>query len=82
MIRVRGVYPILLVMLTVWFSSCSSDGWSRKEKSKLIDRCRVEGGSRSYCKCYLENAMNTYPAAEDMEDIEFEKAVALSINCK
>ena len=80
--RTKAIYPIVLVMLTVWFTSCNNDGWSRNDKSKLIDRCRLEGGSRSYCNCYLENAMNAYPIAAEIEDNEFEKAVALSINCK
>lgn len=71
-----------------WFSlvfgvtSCTTGDWSKEEKDKLVDRCRNEGGSRSYCNCYLNAAIKAYPNPEDMEELSFEEAVELSIQCK
>lgn len=62
--------------------SCGSSNWTKADRDQLKERCLSEGGSRSYCNCYLENAMKAYPNAEDMENISFEQAVELSLNCK
>lgn len=62
--------------------SCGQSQWSKDDQDKLLKRCISEGGSKSYCKCYLENAMNEYPNAEDMETLDFESAVELSLGCE
>ncbi len=71
--------PILTLM--IGFYSCGSSTWTADQKSNLRDRCEAEGGSSSYCDCYLENAMETYPNAEDMDELDFESAVELSLDC-
>ena len=63
-------------------TSCANSEWSSDDQNKLLDRCQNEGGNRSYCKCYLKNAMEEYPNAEDIDEIDFESAVELSIDCE
>lgn len=70
-----------LFLLTVTLSACGDAEWDSKDKNALLDRCQSEGGTKSYCKCYLENAMKEYPNAEDMDEIDFESAVELSLGC-
>lgn len=71
-----------LLILTVSLTACGGSEWSRKDQRKLLDRCRAEGGSSSYCKCYLSKAMEQYPNADDVETLDFESAVELSIDCQ
>lgn len=66
----------------VFLISCNSGSWSRTNKKALIKKCRAEGGSKDYCNCYLEKAMEKYPIASDMDKIDFETAVELSLNCE
>jgi len=68
-------------MVALGFFSCGSSTWTSEQRSNLLDRCDAEGGSRSYCNCYLENAMQAYPNAADMDEIDFETAVELSLDC-
>lgn len=78
------LYRNLVVVSIVGFiaNACGGNEWSRKDQRKLLDRCEAEGGTSSYCKCYLKNAMEQYPNAEDVETIDFESAVELSIDCQ
>lgn len=71
-----------LFILTMSLAACGGNDWSRKDQRKLLDRCRAEGGTSSYCKCYLVHAMEQYPNAEDVETLDFESAVELSIDCQ
>jgi len=68
--------------VSIVLTACGGDPWTGAEKDRLVDRCREEGGSRSYCKCYLKNAMESYPNADDVEELDFESAVELSIGCE
>ncbi len=76
-------YSIALILgLGILAASCGSEEWSSVDQNKLLDRCIAEGGTKSYCKCYLSNAMKAYPDADDMDDLDFESSVELSIDCK
>jgi len=72
---------LILFTFTVLFQACGESEWDSEDQKALVKRCLAEGGSKSYCKCYLKNAMETYPDAEDMEDLDFESAVELSVDC-
>ena len=75
--------PIWTLFISVFLlSACSSAEWPREDRNNLLDRCEEEGGTSSYCKCYLKNAMEKYPDPESMETIDFEEAVELSIGCE
>lgn len=76
----RRILSILLLQFIA--VACGNGEWDRAEQRKLLDRCEAEGGSSSYCKCYLKNAMEQYPNAEDIETLDFESAVELSIDCQ
>lgn len=76
----KSVFIILLASLFL-VASCSHSAWSGPQKKELVKRCKAEGGSSAYCNCYLENAMKLYPNPEDMNEIDFESAVELSLNC-
>jgi hypothetical protein len=71
----------LLTSVSGGISACSGSEWSSEDKGELIDRCRAEGGSRAYCNCYLENAMEKFPIASEMDQMDFETAVELSLEC-
>lgn len=71
----------LLTFISITLLACSDSEWSSEDKGKLIDRCRAEGGTRAYCNCYLENAMEKYPIASEMDQMDFETAVELSLEC-
>lgn len=73
---------IMVLFLFVTGSACRSNSWSRQDKKALLKKCRAEGGSKSYCKCYLDTAMDNYPVVNDMDKIDFETAVELSLKCK
>jgi hypothetical protein len=62
--------------------ACSDSNWSKQDKDTVYERCRQEGGSRSYCNCYLKNAMEKFENPAAMEDIDFETAFELSLNCE
>ena len=78
--KISSVY--IIVLLSVVSFSCGESKWKKKDRDDLKKRCLVEGGSRSYCNCYLENAMAAYPNAQDVYDLSFEEAVELSLNCE
>ncbi len=73
---------VLALLFLATLNSCSSSEWDNADQDELIDRCKAEGGSKSYCKCYLKNAMEKFPNADDMDEIQFETAVELSLNCE
>jgi len=62
--------------------SCSSDPWTEKEQKTFVNECIAEGGAKSYCECYKNNAMSEFKRYKDVADMSFEKAVELSNNCK
>ena len=74
---------ILGILLLLFFAvACGTGEWARADQRKLLDRCAAEGGSSSYCNCYLKNAIEQYPNAEDIETLDFESAVELSMDCQ
>lgn len=72
------VYISVLVLIT----ACSNSPWTKQEKKQFINACVNEGGSKSYCKCYMENVMKEYPIKEDANSIDFETKIELSKDCK
>jgi len=70
-------YISLFLLLT----ACSTSPWSKTEKSEFIDACMTEGGSKSYCKCYMENVMQQYPIKEDAKQLDYETKIELSKDC-
>jgi hypothetical protein len=68
--------------LCLFFASCSGGTWPAADQEKFRDECAAEGGSRSYCKCYLDNVMERYPNVSDAEKMDFETAVELANECK
>jgi hypothetical protein len=77
----RIFFLSILTAVSSGMIACSDSEWSSEDKGKLIDRCRAEGGTRAYCNCYLENAMEKYPIASEMDQMDFETAVELSLEC-
>lgn len=73
---------VLILGIGILLAGCSNAEWNKADKDKLMERCMSEGGAKSYCKCYLSNAMKAYPNAKDVEELDFEAAVELSINCE
>lgn len=69
------------VLIVFILMGCGSQGWNSNDQNAIIKRCKAEGGSRKYCNCYLENAMKKYNSAEELDQISFEEAVELSLNC-
>ena len=69
--------PVFIVLV-----SCSTDSWTDEEQSTFVDECIAEGGEKSYCECYKNNAMTEFKRYEEVADMSFEKAVELSKNCK
>ena len=57
--------------------SCSSKNWTDSEQTEFVDGCLSEGGTKSYCKCYMENVMNDFPIATDANEIDFEIKIEL-----
>ena len=75
--QIIGFFVVLM-----YVSSCSSGPWSEVEQDKFKDECKAEGGTKSYCSCFLENVMNKYPNVSDADKMEFEMAIELSKDCK
>ena len=71
---------ILLISLLVW--SCSSKNWTDDEQSDFVEACEAEGGSGSYCNCYMENVMGEFPIRTDAIEIDFEIKIELSKDCE
>lgn len=65
-----------------FFVACSSGTWSEDERNKFLDECKLEGGSSSYCKCYLEKVMAKYPNHSDAKELDFESAVEMAKSCE
>lgn len=74
-IGVLFVFSALLV-------GCSNGTWPEVDQTKFKDECKAEGGTNSYCSCFLENVMTKYPNVSDADQMEFETAVELSKDCK
>ncbi|MBK6527760.1 MAG: hypothetical protein IPG07_20765 [Crocinitomicaceae bacterium] len=64
------------------FVSCSGDTWSADQKDTFLAECDAEGGSGSYCKCYLEKVMEKYPNHADSKNLDFESAVEMAKSCE
>lgn len=61
---------------------CSDGAWPETDQEKFKNECKDEGGSKSYCSCFLENVMNKYPNVSDVDKMEFEMAVELAKDCE
>jgi hypothetical protein len=72
---------IVFISIFILLVSCSTTPWSKTEKSEFINACMNEGGSKSYCKCYMENVMQEYPIKEDANQLDFETKIELSKDC-
>jgi hypothetical protein len=72
----------LLVMTTIVLCSCGGQVWTSEEQDQFLTECKEEGGSRSYCSCYLEKVMEKYPSAADSKKMDFETAVELASECE
>ncbi len=64
------------------FSMCSDDPWTETEKDEFITDCMKDADDRSYCNCYLQEMMDSYPQAEDAKALSFEQAVEISEKCE
>ena len=62
--------------------ACSNSPWSKADKNQFMDGCMAEGGSKSYCKCYMENVMQQYPIKEDANNMDYETKIELSKDCE
>ena len=82
MFRMKLQIVVFLFSFGLLLVSCGNKEWRSIDQNKLMKRCMTEGGSKSYCKCYLKNAMAAYPNAKDMNELDFEESVELSINCE
>jgi len=71
-----------LLMVSFNVVGCNSGNWPDQEQNKFKEECKAEGGSNSYCSCFLENVMIKYPNVSDFDQMEFEMAVELSKDCK
>lgn len=78
----RTKFSIVTLFFGILLFSCSNAEWSSVDQNRLLDRCLAEGGTKSYCKCYLKNAMKAYPNPRDMDNLDFEASVELSIDCE
>jgi hypothetical protein len=72
---------IINILFLVFLTACSNSPWTKTEKTEFIDACMNEGGSKSYCKCYMENVMQQYPIKEDANQLDFETKIELSKDC-
>lgn len=72
----------LTIILAVLLLSCSHNNWTNEEQNKFVHECREEGGTKSYCDCFMENVMDKYHIAEDANNIDFETKIELSKNCE
>lgn len=66
----------------MFFTSCSGSSWSQEERDTFLNECDTEGGSDSYCQCYMEKVMEKYPKHEDSKKMDFESAVEMAKSCE
>jgi hypothetical protein len=71
--------PIIIFAICV---GCSNGSWPEADQEKFRKACKAEGGTSSYCSCFLENVINKYPNVSDADKMEFEMAVELSKDCE
>jgi hypothetical protein len=62
--------------------SCGGDVWTSDQQDTFLKECDSEGGSGSYCKCYLEKVMEKYPNHADSKNLDFESAVEMAKSCE
>lgn len=62
--------------------SCGGDVWTSDQQDTFLKECNSEGGSGSYCKCYLEKVMEKYPNHADSKKLDFESAVEMAKSCE
>lgn len=73
---------VVLNMLLFAFVSCNGETWTSDQKEAFLSECDLEGGSGSYCKCYLEKVMEKYPNYADSKNLDFESAVEMAKSCE
>lgn len=71
-----------VIVILICNASCSSGPWPEADQDKFKNECKAEGGTKSYCTCFLENVMNKYPNVSDVDKMEFEMAVELAKDCE
>ncbi|MGV6860166.1 MAG: hypothetical protein ACWA41_00250 [Putridiphycobacter sp.] len=71
----------LFLISILFLIGCSSQPWSADEQTDFVQACREEGGSKSYCNCYMDKLMEEYPIYEDIKSIDFETKIELSKDC-
>ncbi len=75
----RFLAVIVLVFILV---SCGGDTWTSEQQDIFLKECDTEGGSSSYCKCYLEKVKEKYPVYADSKKLDFESAVEMAKSCE
>lgn len=73
---------IIYISAFILTTACSNSPWTKQEKKQFINACMNEGGSKSYCNCYMENVMSEYPIKEDANNMDFESKIEFSKDCK
>lgn len=63
-------------------TSCGNSNWSKDQENEFMDECKAEGGSGTYCKCFMEKVAEKYPNYTDSENLDFETAVELAELCE
>jgi hypothetical protein len=76
-----GAFTVMTVLL-FGHVSCSGDTWTSDQQDTFLRECDSEGGSGSYCKCYLEKVMEKYPNHADSKNLDFESAVEMAKSCE
>ena len=79
--QTSGKLGLLLGVFAI-SAGCSDGSWPEADQEKFKNECKAEGGSKSYCSCFLENVMNKYPNVSDVDKMEFEIAVELAKDCE
>ncbi len=76
------ILRIVVFFALVLLSACGSGPWPAEKQDEFLDGCAEEGGSSSYCRCYLDQVMERFPNPADAEKIDFETAVELASKCE
>lgn len=73
---------LLILCFVFMFTGCAEENWSEQDQNEFVEACEEEGGKKSYCKCFMKNAMDRFPISDDADNMSFEEAVELSKDCK
>lgn len=73
---------VICILLSFTLVACNGDTWTSEQQDIFLKECSAEGGSGSYCKCYLEKVMEKYPNHADAKNLDFESAVEMAKSCE